>query len=118
MSKRHVLVSLGLFTGFFAVAACDVGTTDQTDETVATGDDALKGCNKASDCHGPLPQLCEVCSGGTSACAHWECKAHKCVDTICPTPAPECTKASDCHGPLPDICEVCSSGSSECAHWA
>lgn len=51
--------------------------------------DADNSCHDVSDCHGPLPQLCEVCSttngtvtGGT-ACAHWACKQGQCAIAIC-----------------------------------
>jgi hypothetical protein len=117
MHARHAAASLCLVGSLFAVGACTVESSE--DPAVASDSDALTaGCKKASDCHGALPDLCEQCGGGVSACAHWECKSHKCVDTICPVPAPECTTASDCHGALPDICEQCSGGGSACAHWA
>jgi hypothetical protein len=44
-------------------------------------------CIRAAQCHGPLPQICEQCGNGKSACAHWACVHHKCVVQICPRPA-------------------------------
>jgi len=41
-------------------------------------------CNKASQCHGFLPHICERCSGGHSACAHWACVHHRCEIQTCP----------------------------------
>ena len=40
-------------------------------------------CSRASQCRGPLPQICERCSNGRTACAHWTCVAHRCVMQIC-----------------------------------
>ena len=40
-------------------------------------------CRTASQCHGPLPQICMRCSNGHSACAHWACVHHKCEMQIC-----------------------------------
>lgn len=40
-------------------------------------------CIRASQCHGPLPQICERCSGGHAVCAHWACVDHRCVMQIC-----------------------------------
>jgi hypothetical protein len=50
--------------------------------------DAGSGCTTASDCHGILPQICEVCpaqNGGasTTACAHFACENGECVTRIC-----------------------------------
>jgi len=42
------------------------------------------GCASVSDCSGPVPQLCEVCSNGTTACAHWACVTGQCQVAICP----------------------------------
>jgi hypothetical protein len=41
------------------------------------------GCQQASDCHGPLPQLCVVCSNGSDGCAHWECQGGTCAIAYC-----------------------------------
>jgi hypothetical protein len=99
-------------TSILLLAACS------GDGSTASTDDSLKAsCHKASDCHGALPDICELCGDGTSECAHWACESGKCVDVICPATKPECTKASDCTGPLPDICERCGDGKTECAHW-
>jgi hypothetical protein len=40
-------------------------------------------CSRASQCRGPLPQICERCSNGHTACAHWTCVAHRCTVQIC-----------------------------------
>ena len=44
---------------------------------------ASGGCATASDCKGPLPQLCEKCQDGTSVCAHWICAAGRCETALC-----------------------------------
>jgi hypothetical protein len=41
------------------------------------------GCKTAADCTGPLPQLCQVCADGGSACAHWSCVAGRCQVALC-----------------------------------
>jgi hypothetical protein len=41
-------------------------------------------CTKDGDCSGPLPQLCEVCSNGQAACAHWSCVSGSCAVATCP----------------------------------
>jgi endosialidase-like protein len=41
------------------------------------------GCKLSSDCHGPLPALCELCPDGASGCAHWECRGGVCVTAYC-----------------------------------
>ncbi len=43
----------------------------------------MAGCTTAADCSGPLPQLCEVCDGGGSGCAHWACVAGQCDLAFC-----------------------------------
>jgi hypothetical protein len=46
--------------------------------------DLPQPCKTAAECTGPLPQICEVCSNGSSVCAHWTCtRDHKCVSEIC-----------------------------------
>jgi len=104
------LVSCFVITSLGVVIACSGDGSIGSSENAVTS-----SCKTASDCHGALPDLCEVCSGGGSGCAHWECESGKCEIGYCPKP--ECTTASDCHGALPDICERCSGGGSECAHW-
>lgn len=44
---------------------------------------AAERCTRASQCHGPLPQICERCSDGHFACAHWACVDHRCEIEIC-----------------------------------
>lgn len=43
-----------------------------------------QSCRTAAECRGFLPHICEVCSNGESACAHWACVSHKCTMEICP----------------------------------
>ena len=40
-------------------------------------------CAKAADCTGALPQICQVCSGGNTACAHWSCVKKHCEVAVC-----------------------------------
>jgi hypothetical protein len=40
-------------------------------------------CTTAADCTDPLPQLCQVCADGGTACAHWSCVAGQCQVTTC-----------------------------------
>src|SRR5262249_24986330 len=42
------------------------------------------GCVMAADCTGPLPDLCMVCTGGSTGCAHWACVASQCQIAYCP----------------------------------
>jgi len=42
-------------------------------------------CNCASECHGPLPDLCLVCPNGGDGCAHWTCVNHQCTIAYCPS---------------------------------
>ncbi len=69
-------------------------------------------------CSGALPNTCEVCSDGTSECAHWvvlggECEVEICPGGTSPTPPPTPT----CTGALPKLCMTCSDGKDGCAHW-
>ena len=43
----------------------------------------IAGCSGDADCHGPLPQFCQLCSDGNSGCAHHECIAGKCAVVTC-----------------------------------
>ncbi len=45
---------------------------------------AAGSCSSSSDCRGLLPQLCQVCADGSTACAHHECIAGKCEVVTCP----------------------------------
>ena len=40
-------------------------------------------CVTAADCTGPLPQFCEICADGSTACAHWSCVAGQCSVNAC-----------------------------------
>jgi hypothetical protein len=45
-------------------------------------------CASDSDCKGPLPSLCKVCSDGTTQCAHWSCQSGQCQTMVCPIAPP------------------------------
>jgi hypothetical protein len=46
---------------------------------------AAQRCIRASQCKGPLPQICMFCaSTGKFACAHHVCVNHTCQVQICP----------------------------------
>ncbi|HEY5961712.1 MAG TPA: hypothetical protein VIV60_34370 [Polyangiaceae bacterium] len=45
---------------------------------------AANACEVATDCHGILPTICEVCSDGTTSCAHFDCVAGACQVATCP----------------------------------
>jgi hypothetical protein len=40
-------------------------------------------CSTASDCTGLLPQFCQVCSDGSTSCAHWTCLSGHCSMAVC-----------------------------------
>jgi hypothetical protein len=116
--------------------------------TCVVDPDAGNACTASSDCSGILPQFCEQCSDGTTACAHFECVSNQCQIATCPA-APvancraivecvqgkhwdatqcacvddqqtggACSADSDCSGILPQFCQQCSDGTTSCAHWA
>jgi hypothetical protein len=43
----------------------------------------VPGCVTATDCTGPLPDLCRVCANGSAGCAHWACVNHACQIEYC-----------------------------------
>lgn len=45
--------------------------------------DAAAECALATDCKGALPALCQVCSNGSSGCAHFTCNAGVCAIAYC-----------------------------------
>src|ERR1700729_116163 len=108
MNRALVLTALSF--SFLLAAPILQGCSSASDESAASSssDDLKK-----SSCKGALPDICEKCGDGTSACAHWVKTDGKCEVQIC---APS-TKAPVCDGPLPDLCRICSDGSSACAHW-
>jgi hypothetical protein len=71
MTKALTRTSL-LFAALIALSAL-VGAPAQ----------AADRCTSASDCHGPLPQLCKKCKDGSDGCAHHACVHHKCVIRYC-----------------------------------
>jgi len=72
MIKALTRSSFVLFAAIIALSAL-VGAPVQ----------AADRCMRASQCRGPLPQICMRCSGGHSACAHWACVHHTCEIQIC-----------------------------------
>jgi hypothetical protein len=107
MNRALVLTALS-FSFLFAapvLQGCSSASDESTDNS--SSDDLKKSCK------GALPDICEKCDDGSSACAHWVKTGGKCEIQIC---APS-TKPPVCSGPLPDFCRVCSDGSSACAHW-
>jgi hypothetical protein len=40
-------------------------------------------CQADADCHGALPEICEVCRDGRTACAHLVCRAGRCLTEMC-----------------------------------
>ncbi|HEX3849413.1 MAG TPA: hypothetical protein VHW01_00520 [Polyangiaceae bacterium] len=68
--------------------APDGGSAGEGGTSGATATGGASGgsfCSGDSDCQGPLPQICQVCSDGTTGCAHNECVAGKCEVSICPS---------------------------------
>jgi hypothetical protein len=73
-----------------SLAACAANTSDPTTDpagdpatdpaAVAESSDDLT----ASKCKGMLPQMCQVCGDGSTACAHWVVKNKKCAVETCP----------------------------------
>jgi hypothetical protein len=68
------------------LAACSASTDSTTDETQPTEETSQDLSSKK--CKGPLPALCQVCSDGTTACAHWVVEHGVCTVEICPPPPP------------------------------
>jgi hypothetical protein len=99
--------------------ACAMGCSSAPVETPAAAVDpqvsteSASSCVTASNCRGPLPNLCKVCGDGSDGCAHWACVSGQCQIEYC---APECVTAADCHGALPALCRTCSNGEWGCAH--
>jgi hypothetical protein len=46
--------------------------------------DTKPSCNKATDCTGALPALCQLCANGGTGCAHFTCVAGQCQVAYCP----------------------------------
>lgn len=72
--------------------ACEVGAIGDANEYSCGGGlgvecclppQADTGCTAASDCSGALPAFCNVCSDGTTACAHWSCVDNACQIASC-----------------------------------
>ena len=75
--------------------AADAGTTcvqnvlcvvgDHFDRTLCkcVPDSGASSCVTAADCKGVLPALCQQCSDGTTACAHFACASGTCQVVTC-----------------------------------
>ena len=76
-------------------ATTDAGTTcvqnvlcvvgDHFDRTLCkcVPDSGASSCVTAADCKGVLPALCQQCSDGTTACAHFACASGSCQVVTC-----------------------------------
>jgi hypothetical protein len=64
-------------------AGDDAGADAGADQADAGQDASAASCQVDSDCQGFLPQTCEVCSDGSTACAAWSCQAGQCAITYC-----------------------------------
>jgi hypothetical protein len=42
-----------------------------------------QSCDRASECSGPLPRICETCADGKTECAHWACEEGVCETATC-----------------------------------
>ena len=51
---------------------------------VPDASDGGAGCVTAADCKGVLPLLCQQCSDGSAACAHFTCVGRQCTIAYCP----------------------------------
>jgi hypothetical protein len=59
------------------------------------GSSGATGCQTAADCHGALPQICQVCSNGSNGCAHFECTGGVCTIAYCAATASDAGPATD-----------------------
>ena len=105
MNRALVLTALSFS---FLLAApilqgCSSAGNESTDSSAS--DDLKKSCK------GALPDICEKCDDGSSACAHWVKTGGKCEVQICAPSTEACT------GALPKLCKTCDDGSTACAHW-
>ena len=158
--KSHLFVSCALIP--LAVFACSGGDGNPSGQTqgaenggpanggsgggLSPSSGGGSGAGDAAACTGALPQICEVCSNGTTECAHWvdvngQCAVEICAPGETPTPtptpggggsgdggaggsagdagSPPPVDAGTCNcGAVPQICEICSDGTEACAHCA
>ena len=112
MKSIGIVVS-ALLVGTLFIGGCS-GSDDPTPTT--EGRSTEQDITTSNQCKGFLPQNCQVCSDGKTACAHWTVSDKKCVVETCAAPA--ITSPSQCTGPLPQNCRVCDDGKTACAHWA
>jgi hypothetical protein len=75
----NIKLALVACVAALSIVACS--SSDPTNEQ-----EPAEGTSEAlHQCTGPLPQLCQVCSDGTTACAHWVNDHGKCTVETCPT---------------------------------
>jgi hypothetical protein len=121
-SIRRVALTLGLaiavLVGVFRPALVKGEGAPPPTRSAAAGAETNQRCVTASDCKGPLSDICKMCGDDRSRCDHWTCSGGKCEAEICPAPAPVCRTMSDCKGPLPRICRRCADGTLSCTKWA
>jgi hypothetical protein len=85
-----VACAFGLVVGCSSSPGADDSVATAHVDTAAVTT-AQETTTEAKRCKGALPMLCELCSDGSSACAHWTVVHGKCEVETCPTaPAPTC----------------------------
>lgn len=62
---------------------CIVGDHFDSNLCKCVPDSKASACVTAADCKGVLPALCQECSDGGTACAHFACAAGACQIAIC-----------------------------------
>lgn len=97
---HRLIISISLVVTALASILAFVGWNE--DVSPAGGD-----CDTAADCAGVLPQLCQRCANGQTACAHWVCAQRVCRVKVCAQPlaqedaAPRADSPSPADEPLP-----------------
>jgi len=114
---RAAVVALASLS--ISIVACvgDPGAGEST-EPAESSSSAIAGTAPTGDagaphCDGLLPEICEICTDGIRACAHWVVEDGQCRVQICPPHRPV-----DCEGTLPELCVRCPDGIDACVHWA
>ena len=110
--KSFGFVVTALFVGSSLIAGCSSGDDPAPAVDESSSEQDIKS---STQCKGLLPHNCQVCSDGTTACAHWTVTNKKCAIEVCA--APKITDPSQCTGLLPRNCRVCDDGKTSCAHW-
>jgi len=99
------------------VVACG-GTPGSTESTGSSGEAVTASAvhhepstapTPIAACEGPLPDVCERCSDGSTECAHWVREGGTCEIQICPSPTvcPEGKKACQVEGSNGTCKDVC-----------